>query len=83
MENEMEATNYGDYIRAMMSKISFAVRQFAATLSWLLGLELRVFPRIRGYRFGGPHNKDCSILGSILGYPYVGKLLNCLVSCNL
>ena len=27
------------------------------------------FPRIRGTLFGGPHKKDCSILGSILGYP--------------
>ena len=24
--------------------------------------------------FGGPHNKDYSILGSILGSPYFGKL---------
>ena len=27
-----------------------------------------------GYFFGGPHNKDYSILGSILGSPYFGKL---------
>ena len=27
-----------------------------------------------GYLFGGPHNKDYSILGSILGPPYFGKL---------
>ena len=27
-----------------------------------------------GYLFGGPHNKDYSILGSILGSPYFGKL---------
>ena len=27
-----------------------------------------------GYLIGGPHNKDCSILGSILGSPYFGKL---------
>ena len=27
-----------------------------------------------GYRFGGPHNKDHSILGSILGFLYFGKL---------
>ena len=25
------------------------------------------------YLFGGPHNKDYSILGSILGFPYFGK----------
>ena len=28
----------------------------------------------KGYHFGGPDNKDCSILGSILGSPYFGKL---------
>ena len=27
-----------------------------------------------GYLFGGPHNKDYSILGSILGSLYLGKL---------
>ena len=27
-----------------------------------------------GYHVGGPYNKDCSILGSILGSPYFGKL---------
>ena len=31
------------------------------------------FPKL-GYHFGGPHNKDHSILGSILGSPYFGKL---------
>ena len=28
----------------------------------------------QGYLFGGPYNKDYSILGSILGSPYFGKL---------
>ena len=32
------------------------------------------FPKIRGTFFGGSHNKDYSILGSILGSPYFGKL---------
>ena len=27
-----------------------------------------------GYHFGGPYNKDYSILGFILGSPYLGKL---------
>ena len=27
-----------------------------------------------GYPFGGPHNKDYNILGSTLGFPYLGKL---------
>ena len=27
-----------------------------------------------GYQFRGPHIKDYSILGSILGSPYLGKL---------
>ena len=29
-----------------------------------------------GFLFGGPHNKDYSILGSISGSPYFGKLPN-------
>ena len=28
------------------------------------------FPKIRGTFIGGPHNKDYSILGLILGSPY-------------
>ena len=32
------------------------------------------FPMIRGEILGGPHNKDYSILESILGSPYSGKL---------
>ena len=32
------------------------------------------FPKIRGTFFGGPHNKDYTILGSILGFPCLGKL---------
>ena len=32
------------------------------------------FPKIRGTLIGGPHNKDYSILGSILGSPNFGKL---------
>ena len=30
----------------------------------------------KGYHFGGLHNKDCSILGSILQPPYLWKLPN-------
>ena len=30
--------------------------------------------QIRGTLFRGPYNKDYSILGSILGSPYFGKL---------
>ena len=26
-----------------------------------------------GYLFGGPHTKDCSVLGSIMGFPYFGN----------
>ena len=40
---------------------------------WLHSLLLEGFPNF-GYRFGGPHNKDCSIVGSIIGSPYFGKL---------
>ena len=28
----------------------------------------------QGYHLGGPYNNDYSILGSMLGYPYLGKL---------
>ena len=35
------------------------------------------FPKIGGTCFGGPHNKDYSILGSLLGSRYFGKLLDC------
>ena len=31
------------------------------------------FPKIRCTFFGEPHNKDYSILGSILGSPYFGE----------
>ena len=31
-------------------------------------------PKIGGYPFGGPNNKDYSILGFMLGYPNFGKL---------
>ena len=30
------------------------------------------FPKL-GYHFGGPHNKDYSILGSTLGSPILGN----------
>ena len=34
--------------------------------------------KIRGYLFEGPHNKDYSTLGSVLGFPYLGKVpFNC------
>ena len=33
-----------------------------------------------GYLFGGPYNKDYSILGSILGSPNSGKLPYCALS---
>ena len=32
------------------------------------------FPKIRGTLFEGPHNKNFSISGSILGFPYFEKL---------
>ena len=32
------------------------------------------FPKIRGTSYGGPDNKDYSILGSILGSPHFGKV---------
>ena len=38
------------------------------------GLGSRVSPKIRGTIVGGPHNKDYSKLGSIVGSPYLEKL---------
>ena len=32
------------------------------------------FPKIRGTVFGDPYNKDYNILGSMLGFPYFGKV---------
>ena len=37
------------------------------------GRKYRGFPKL-GVPFGGPYNKDYSILGSILGSPYFRKL---------
>ena len=31
------------------------------------------FPQIVAYLYGGPYNKDYSILGPIPGYPVVGN----------
>ena len=42
---------------------------------WGLGFRVWGFPKIRGTFFGGPCNKDYSVLGSILGSPDFGKLL--------
>ena len=44
-----------------------------------------------GYLFGGPHNKDYNILGSILGSPFLRKLpyahmykyIMCVITCSL
>ena len=42
--------------------------------SYCLRFRVLGFPKIRGTFFGGPHDKDYSILGSILGSPCFGKL---------
>ena len=36
-----------------------------------------------GYLFGGPHTWDYSILGSILGFPYLRKLPNCFLRASV
>ena len=36
--------------------------------------EVRGFPKIVIFFWGGPYNKDYSILGQILGHPNFGKL---------
>ena len=41
---------------------------------YYLGFRVYRVSENSGYPFGGPHNKDYSILGSILGSPYFGKL---------
>ena len=47
-------------------------------IKWTLGLSKGflgiVVSKNLGCLFGGPHNKDYSILGSTLGSPYFGKL---------
>ena len=46
---------------------------------WIIGIITRDYTYMgvsqnQGYHFRGPNNKDYSILGSILGSPYFGKL---------
>ena len=48
---------------------------FALAHATPVGLKWE-FPKIRDTLFGGPHNKDDSILGSILRSLYFGKLPN-------
>ena len=53
-----------------------------SSASWALGAVMVLvdlgmiweFPKIREYLFGGPHNKDYSILGSTLGSPHFEQL---------
>ena len=40
-----------------------------------LSFSVMGFPKVRGTFLGGAHNKDYSILGSILGYPNLGNYL--------
>ena len=54
--------------------ISFSFGHWTAELRMIYGGVIWGFPIIRGTLFGGPHNKDYSILGSILGSLYFGKL---------
>ena len=54
---------YGGHIGLLRGHIGF----------WFQGLGSRD-PQKQWYLFGGPHIKDSSILGSILGSPYFGKL---------
>ena len=41
------------------------------SIGWFIRIRVS---QIYGYYFGGPNNKDYSILGSILGSPHFGKL---------
>ena len=53
------------------------------SLSLSLSLSLYGVSQNLGYLFGGPYNKDYSILGSILGYPNFGKLPYIYISLSL
>ena len=53
--------------------ITEAVRAFTGTSEAFRVQDIEVSQNW-GYLFRGPHNKDYSILGSILGSPYFGKL---------
>ena len=50
--------------------------------NWVAVKEFWWIPKIRGTFFGGPYSKDYSILGSILGSPYLGKLPFKISYCN-
>ena len=51
--------------------------QGSGSRTWCVGPHTKWgFPEIRGTLFGGPNNKDYSILGSILGSPDFGKVPN-------
>ena len=52
-----------------------AVWALPRAFSFDLNTEIGVSQH-QGHLFGGPHNKDYSILGSILGFPYFGKVLD-------
>ena len=47
---------------------------FRAPASYVITYMYMGVSQNLGYHFGAPYNKDYSILGSILGYPYLGKL---------
>ena len=57
------------YAKALGTGNGHAARLILGGLNW-------GFPKIGGYPFGGPNNKDYGIFGSILGSPYFGKLPN-------
>ena len=50
-------------VKGLGLRIVFCIKEFS------MG-----FPITRGTFFGGPSNKDCGILGSIVGCPYLGKV---------
>ena len=57
--------DYRDYIGQYWGYIGTKEKKTEATILGLGFLKV-------GVPFGGPHDKDCNILGSILGYPYFG-----------
>ena len=62
-----------------ISGIPLQIRSFLLVYCKTLGMCSALTQSIRvcqnyGYLFGDPYNKDCSILGSRLESPYLGKL---------
>ena len=74
---------FSDVLRALdLRESSYSTERLKSAQCWVLQVNM-VVSQIRGTILGAPkksHNKDYSILGSILGYPYLGNYHMCHVS---